>query len=456
MKRHLRLVAMLALALGACKNDSLDLAPDLGQLRVVHAIPTLGPWTLTFDDTTLGDFDFTQIRGINRPGDGNHDVTIDIKLPGLDSPTSQLVTMNLATAIDRVTTLVVNGTRDNPNVIRWQQTARDWATEIADSTTPITVLEVSYANASALRGALDFYLGEDGFNPADQTPVASVDYTELSATDEIESDTLQLAVTPRGDPSTVLYRSLPLNLPPATTVLFVAYDADVLGSDGMPALAIRSLGAGFSAPITNQLLAQSYRIAHGARGVGALDARVADTDELVIGDIEFTEVTPYGPAPAVLTAFNLTAPGDETDVLSTYLIGEAPGLISTVLVNGQGDDLLATSTLDDPRRIVTEAKFRVYQASDSNPTVDVYLVDPGASIEDVVPIVGILSRNFASAYIAMAAGDYDLVITTAGTRDIVGGPTRVSLANNGLYSVMLTDSADANHVELHFIDDPVD
>src|SRR5262245_45189283 len=77
MKRHLRLVALMAIALAACKNDSLDLAPDLGQLRVVHAVPTLGPLTLTFDDTVLGDFDFNDIRGTNRPGDGNHDVTLD-------------------------------------------------------------------------------------------------------------------------------------------------------------------------------------------------------------------------------------------------------------------------------------------------------------------------------------------------------------------------------------------
>jgi hypothetical protein len=53
----------------------------------------------------------------------------------------------------------------------------------------------------------------------------------------------------------------------------------------------------------------------------------------------------------------------------------------------------------------------------------------------------------------MAAGSYDLVITQSNTKDIVGGPTRVTFKNNGLYGIVITNAPQEGQVSTLFIDD---
>jgi len=454
MRRSRYLAALLALvSLAACRNESMDLPPDIGVFRALHAIPAAGVLTLTLDDNELGDFDFNQIRGIIRPGDLNHQVLIDVKLPGADSPTERLETLSVATAVDRVTTLVVNGTIDHPNVLTWQQPARDWATEAADATSPLTVLEVSYGNASLSRGALDFYLGPKNFDPTTSTPVASLDYSELQAKSQIDAGSYQVVVTPSGDPTTELYRSAELALPAATSLLFVAYDSDLRDDSGTPWLSVRSLGDGFSNLQPNQKVPGLVRVLHAAADTGPLDVFTTDDQVFLISGLAFGSVSPYAIAPFASTSFTITPTGQPDDAVSGFFAGGLPTVAETMMTGGAPDALFTATFIDDTRRVVTEAKVRLLQASTNVTIIDAYFVDPGASIDNVPPTTFALNQQLASISIPMAAGSYDLVITQSNTKDIVGGPTRVTFKNNGLYGIVITDAPQEGHVSTFFIDD---
>ena len=53
----------------------------------------------------------------------------------------------------------------------------------------------------------------------------------------------------------------------------------------------------------------------------------------------------------------------------------------------------------------------------------------------------------------MTAGDYDLVLTPNGSKNIASGPTRVSLSNGGIYTVVTTNAGQDDKVDLLLFDD---
>jgi len=445
---------MLAvLSLAACKNESLDLPLDHGVLRVLHAIPELGTLDMTLVDADLGQFEFNGIRGINRPGDGNHQVLIDVLLPGDNNPTQRLETLTVATGVDRETTLVLTGTLDDPNVITWNQPARDWESEAANSNAAITELEVSFGNASASHGPLDFYLGPAGFDPADTTPMASLDYSELQAKAEIEADTYELIITPGGDPTTRLYSSGEVALPAATSLVFVAYDSEKLDDNGTPWLNVRPLGGGFTDIRTNLEVPQYMRAVHAGRDAGPVDIVTTEGADLLFGDLAYGDTTDYVLAPTAITQFNVTAVGDPEDIKASFSGGGAPSFFNTVLIGGTADDLFSSVFVDDRRRIVTDARIRVLQSSSNVGVVDIYIVAPNTDIDNVLPSLGALLSSTISGRIGVAAGNFDFFVTRSATKDIVAGPIHISLKKNGIYTAVVSDAVQDDRVSVSFIDD---
>jgi hypothetical protein len=453
--RSRSIAAIIAVALlAACKASNDELPPDLGLLRVMHAIPDLGLFTLTFDDNVLGDFNYSQIRGINRPGDGPHQVLVDVKLPQT-SDTQRLETLDVTTAVNREDTIVITGTLDDPNVLTFEQPARDWDAEQADSANALTVLEISFANVSETRGPLDFYVGEEGFDPAASAPlVANIGYSELSDGGDIESGLVEVVATPAGDPSTVLLRTIPLALPPATSLLFVAIDSDKLDDSGAPRLAVRSLGNNFENYLIDQDLPSSLRGIHVARGTGPLDFRFGDDEEL-FASLDFGEVSGYTDVPVDTDTIVITPAGDPDTQTASTLTVLTPGLQQTFVVSGPEDEIVVAGFNDDNRPIVTAARFRMIQSASNFSFVDVYAVDPDESIDDLVPTVASVPYRGSTSYVQLAAGEHDLVFTESGTKNIIDGPLRVTLEDGHIYTAVVLNGEDEDTADVVPADDLV-
>jgi hypothetical protein len=451
MKRTMRLAAMLALALAAaCSNDSQELPPDAGVVRAVHAIPELATLTMNLDSSPLGDFDYLGIRGINRPGDGNHELSFDVKLPG-GQPATRLETLTVATGVDLASTIVLTGPAGQPDVLTWEQPARNWEAEQADSGNAIDVLEISFGHAALSRGPLDFYVGASPVDPTTSTPVATLGYEDVSAFVEIDAATLEIVVTPAGDPATELYDSDPLALPAATSLLFVALDGAKMDGDS-PWLEMRSLGEAFSNAMPNRNIPPNARAMHVSQGVGSLDLIRHSNGDVLIAGIAFGEISPYVVAPTGTNTIDVTPAGDPAEVLAAITLIAGAGTDSTILVVGDAEDVSSNTLADDVRRVATMAKFRVINTSTSFETIDAYVLEPGTSVEDRNPTFAAVTTPFGSGYVGFEAGDYDLVLTQSTTKDIVAGPTRVTFRNSGIYGVVALE-AGQNDVEQLFIDD---
>jgi hypothetical protein len=450
MKRPEALAAMLALAALAACDQTAELAPDAGVLRAVHAIPELDALSFTLDDDLLGDFNYGEIRGINRPGDSRHDVLIDVKLPDPDEPTRRLETLAIRTAVDLEQTLVLTGTLAAPEVITWEQPARDWAAEQSDG--EITVLEVSFGHGAPSRGALDLYLGPEDFDPAAAAPMASLSYGALATAVEIDAGEYELVVTPAGDAATELFRTSTLELPAATSLLFVAFDSHEVDGGGAARLRVRSLGSGLSQIFADVTAPASLRVMHAAPGTGAIDARTGANDDVLVGGVEYGTASPYVESATGTVALTITPVADPDTELAIVNVPQAAGAETTVVVHVSADDIAGTSVLDDTRRIVTHGRFRAINVSDTS-FVDVYRVEPDASIEDEVPSVAALLSLTASGYFAVPAGEHDLVVTASGQKTIAGGPLRVLLEASGLYGIAVVTGDEEGTLELLLLDD---
>jgi hypothetical protein len=455
MKGRTCLAATSALALLAACSGSDEPELHAGSLRALHAIPQLDLLTFTLDGEELTRFNYGGIGGINGLVAGPHDVRIDIDLPEGDDTPSRLATLDLTTEPDVEQTFVLAGTLEDHDLIEWVQPARDWDTELAENEN-LDILEVSFGHAGARQGAFDFYIGEEGFDPAAVAPMATLSYTEMREAVDLEAGLYQVVLTPAGDPATELIRSNEFTMPIATSVMFVAYDSADVDDDGNPLVALRSIGEGLSGVIPDPDLPARMRVINAATGVATFDVLLEgaedEDDTVLIPDLDYGTVSSYVSLEPGNAAFEIVE--TEPDVIvSTTVVAGSEG---TLLVAGPDDAAGASFFVDDNRSIITHAKFRALNGASNFDALDIYLVPPGTSIEDEPADVRTLVFRGATVYLAAATGDFDIVVTEFGSKTVAAGPVPVTFAKGGVYGIAIVDGEAENSLEVIPMDDLAD
>jgi hypothetical protein len=443
------LAALLALAtLAGCGSGTSDPPTDPGVLRFLHAIPELDTLTMTYDGQELGGFGYTELKGLNRPGDGRHDVEIDVRLPGDDAPFENL---DVRTAVARAQTFVLTGTLEDHEIVSWEEPARDWVAEL-DGSGEVTELEVSFGHASRSYGTVDVYLGEEDLDPAEETPVATLSYGDMEPALELESGEHEIVVATAGDPADVLFRTGGLTLPSATSIMFVLFDgAELIG--GQPRLLMRSMGPGFSGILVDVSEPARLRAVHSAKGTGKIEVRTGTNDDVIIPEVAYGTASDYIELNSGSRTLSFAKVADPDDELDTQTINPGPGTDLTVLVAGEPDQIVSGSFSDDHRSVITHARFRVINGADTfGPSTDVYLVEPGASIEDELPVTIAVFLS-ATGYIAIDEGDYDMILTPRNGKEFASGRIPVSLVNGGVYTVVVLQGDTDDSLETLLLDD---
>jgi hypothetical protein len=84
--------------------------------------------------------------------------------------------------------------------------------------------------------------------------------------------------------------------------------------------------------------------------------------------------------------------------------------------------------------------------------VSVYIATPGTAIETTFPRVVFSPPDFTNRQ-GFVPGDYEITVRDQDTLAIVAGPVPVTLADKGVYGLLLTNAADSVTIDLQYFYD---
>ncbi len=190
-------------------------------------------------------------------------------------------------------------------------------------------------------------------------------------------------------------------------------------------------------------------------GTHAITASVADSGGLTGAATVVVDITTNGnTAPTVAIGSPDTINAIEFDVTltsnsDTALLQDnrevSPGNAYTVAVIDPGTGISGALLSDFVQKVATNSLVRFLNSSELAGSVDIYLTVPGASITGQSPFVSNLAAGAASGVGGLAAEDYDITVTAAGTSDVVLLIPSVSFSNLQSNTIALVDD-DANMV----------
>jgi hypothetical protein len=157
--------------------------------------------------------------------------------------------------------------------------------------------------------------------------------------------------------------------------------------------------------------------------------------------LAYESFTPYGPLTPGAYTFAIIPTGNNPPPAAISLpLTLNAGDQQTIYALGLYASLGTQVTFDDRRRIATGAKLRIFQALPDAAFVDIYLTAPGAGIASMAPTFAGMPFAADTGFQQFAAGSYDLTVTSAGTQNILIGPTTLNVIDTGLYTVVARDA----------------
>lgn len=432
-------IAALLLAVG-CAETTRPKASGKGSVRAFNAIVTSPELLFRAEESAQGNVNFRG-RILRRDWDDlSYNFNFDLLLPGDPDPI-RLASEFIDVIADIDYTLVITGTIDNASIIMWEDPERVWAgTE--------TIFEADFAHLSPQLGQVDVYYATAGTVPMVGNEIGTVSNGERLAYQEFPEGDYVLTITAPGDPSTVLFESETFPRIPAEQVTIALFDPDpsITASIGVNLY----VAGGQSQTLADANTPAIIRTAHAAFGTVNFDAYLDDDfGNLIFPNIGFTEVSDFVDQINANTPITFTEAGDSGAVLLDDVIQQIPNSRQTVFLWGQPGNLAARPLIQDARPLETFPVVRLSNFSSNFASLDVYEIDPGIIVDDLVsPKFIDVTPGLSTGFFDATAGTSAYVITSRGEKDAVSTPLIVDMVNGDIVDIMIVDTADPLTVEL--------
>lgn len=304
---------------------------------------------------------------------------------------------------------------------------------------------VAFHGAEALP-AFDFYLEAPGAVLPAATPRTSLAFGQASSNFDVAPGDYRVYLTPQGDPSTVAFESQTFTLPAEELVaLTVAGDGGDTASTFSVLLTYTQTGTLYDVNAGSEV-----RVLNAAADGAPRDVILNDAPAFAA--VPFGAPTDYTSVPGGPFTVKVTPAGNPGVIEGEATVEPAGPFFETVLVTGETGALKVTAARDNNRRFPSTARIRFFNGATQFEAIDVYLVTPGSSISSAFPIAS-LPAGESSIQNSIAAREYDLMIGEFGTTTVLFGPLTVTLENNGLYSILVTNGADTETADVVLLDD---
>jgi hypothetical protein len=422
-RNFLVILILMTVSIGCSDDDNNAVVPlELASIRVLHASPDAPNVDVLVDNqVVLSDVSYKQASDFLSVLVG----TRNIKVNAAGTSTT-VIDADLTLAFDSFTTIIATNFLDQIEPL-----------VLSDENTPPSgnLVKIRVVHSAPSAPPVDVYVTEPGADINAATPtISNVAFTEFSPFLEIPEGDYQTRVTTVGSKAPV-FDSGTVTLDAGSIYSAVAVDV----TSGESPISLVVLTNDPTAPfIEIDDKSPALRVLHGSPDAPNVDVLV--DDEIVLANV------PYKTA----SEFLLVAPG------SRNIKVNAAGTLTTV-INADLDFVLNSFTTiiatDFLAQIVPLAlpdqntppsgnflKIRVVHSAPSAPPVDVYVTAPGADINTAAPTLSNVAFTEFSDFLEIPEGDYQIRVTTVGSKDPVFDSGAVTLDAGSIFSAVAVDA----------------
>lgn len=308
-----------------------------------------------------------------------------------------------------------------------------------DVAPPSGQVTINAIHAASNAPTVDIYLTAPDADISSATPTVTLAYTDSLGPTDVASGDYQIRITPTGSKD-VVYNSGTVNLE-AGSVINLAAITNTTGTGDNPVnlLAIDDDGA---MELLDVNTPTNFRVFHLSPDAPNVDVVINDNfGAPAVVDLAYPDFTDYLSVPADTYNAKVVPTGSTSPAVINADLELNPAVSYSVLAVNTLDNIEPLVLEDNRRAISTEAQLRIVHGSPAAGPVDLYLVAPGTDIATVEPNFSNVAFKSETGYISVADGDYDVIVTPAGSKTAAIGPAPISLSNAGIYTIIARDNA---------------
>ena len=310
------------------------------------------------------------------------------------------------------------------------------------------MFEVRFAHLSESLGDIDVYLHDPDGPPAEGTQVATLSRGDVMDFADFAEGAYRATITAAGTIGTVYFQS--------DVLAFVAQNSHTLSLfDGNenntgPYILTSMTATGQAAAIIDPSFPPTINFVHAAQTLQAVD--VYDDEELtnlLAPDISLGQSSGDLDTTAGVETFYFTPTGSVATTLFSSEVIVVPGTRPYLYLAGPTDEWRGFLATQDRASSLVSAKLTLFNGSVNHPLLDLYALERGVEFDDNSFARAIfVGGGVASPAVPLAAGSYDLYVTSSGTRTILDGPYELDVEIGDVVSLLAVDEVDPEIVLL--------
>ncbi len=313
--------------------------------------------------------------------------------------------------------------------------------------------QIAVVHAGEHLQAMDVYIQPTGTGIAGASPRGTVSFLGQIAPKTFAGGEYEITLTAAGNAANVLFASSAVTLAAGVTNVFVITDEGGQGTEAISVMAVQD----------SPFILYSANATSGVRAVSVADDGMPrdlainhEYSPPVLSAVPYGTVSSYATIPVNPSLpITLTPAGNPGVLEYDATLSAAPGVLSTVLIAGPAGTLTPQIVPDDRRRLKGEAKLRYFQAATQFTTAtELVMLPPNTADQTTVAPSATLLAPSTTDYLYATPGEYDLLFRETGTNVVRAGPIHVTMAEGGIYGVLLLNGPDTATASAVFTDDP--
>ena len=434
--RKLLTVSVFSIALAACGDDDdvviIDETPTLtSDLRIIHGVPdapTVNIYAGAAVLAGLENVDYQVSSGWITVDEGTYAVRVEANVPG---GTADVITASLTLEGEKsYNVLAVGSTADG--------TIEPLVVSTDRSSITAGNVRVQIVHAAVAAPMVDIYVTAPDADIEAEQPLATASFKDSTGQVEVAGGDYQIRITAAGS-KTVVFDSGTINLPADADLLVVATQNTGTGSSPVTLLVADGTS---SFKIWDVNSKANVRVVHAVSDAPAVDV-IANNALTLFDGISYPDVTAYVAVDAGDYTIDVVVDGaEDTVAIDDAAISVKSGMFYTAFANSDLASIGLDLVVDVPRPIATAAKVRIFHASPDASTVDIYVTLDGniSAVGPTFPGVPFTTPILTeTGYVELAAGDYVVTVTGAGSKDAAIETGNLSLEVNKVYTAIAID-----------------